>query len=280
MEHGYLDYTSLRRDSGTSNFSLMESLWIIFKHYRPLRMRFKNEVMKYMGSKNRIAKDILLIMLKERGGRAWVEPFVGGGNMIDKVDGIRIGGDFNQYAIQALVSIRDNVDDLPKSNQDFTESQYNRLKHSDEYPHKGYAGFAFSYGGKWLGGWRRYGAGKRDYIREAYVNAVRQSSRLQGVELINEGYDSLHIPNESLIYCDPPYESTTKYSNSFNHELFWDWCRDKALDGHIVFVSEYSAPADFECVWEKEITSSLTKDTGNKRAIEKLFTLSPKVPVV
>ena len=40
-----------------------------------------------MGSKNRIAKQILPIMLKQRGNRTWVEPFVGGGNMIDKVQG-------------------------------------------------------------------------------------------------------------------------------------------------------------------------------------------------
>jgi DNA adenine methylase len=48
--------------------------------------------MKYMGSKNRIAKYILPIMLAERKpDQWWVEPFVGGGNMIDKVDGNRIG---------------------------------------------------------------------------------------------------------------------------------------------------------------------------------------------
>jgi DNA adenine methylase len=41
--------------------------------------------------------------------------------------------------------------------------------------------------------------------------------------------------------------------------------------GHIVFVSEYNAPKDFKCVWEKEMVSSLTKDTGSKKAIEKLF---------
>lgn len=37
--------------------------------------------MKYMGSKNRIAKHILPIMLKEmqdKGYTTWVEPFVGG----------------------------------------------------------------------------------------------------------------------------------------------------------------------------------------------------------
>ena len=40
--------------------------------------------MKYMGSKNRIAKYILPIMLESRAeGMTWVEPFVGGANMID-----------------------------------------------------------------------------------------------------------------------------------------------------------------------------------------------------
>ena len=44
--------------------------------------------MKYMGSKNRIAKHILPIMLAEaekNGITKWVEPFVCGVNMIDKV---------------------------------------------------------------------------------------------------------------------------------------------------------------------------------------------------
>ena len=57
--------------------------------------------MKYMGSKHRIAKEIMPIMLKERGQRTWVEPFVGGGNMIDKVQGKRIGADINHYVIEA-----------------------------------------------------------------------------------------------------------------------------------------------------------------------------------
>ena len=39
--------------------------------------------MKYLGSKNRIAKHILPIMLEHRkGNMCWVEPFVGGANTI------------------------------------------------------------------------------------------------------------------------------------------------------------------------------------------------------
>jgi len=97
-----------------------------------------------MGSKNRIAKEILPIMLKERGGRIWIEPFVGGGNIIDKVEGERIGADINPYVIDALITIRDSVMDLPKNNKEFTEDDYKRLRYSDDYKYKGYAGFAFS----------------------------------------------------------------------------------------------------------------------------------------
>jgi DNA adenine methylase len=38
-----------------------------------------------------------------------------------------------------------------------------------------------------------------------------------------------------------------------------------------IFISEYSAPDDFECIWQKEIVSSLTKNTGSKKGTEKLF---------
>ena len=228
--------------------------------------------MKYMGSKNRIAKHILPIMLKQRGNRTWVEPFVGGGNMIDKVQGKRIGADINHYVIDALIAIRDNVTDLPKNNSEFTEDDYKQLKKTDDYKYKGYAGFSFSYGAKWMGGWSR-NARKCDYVNESYKNAVNQSPLLQGVEFVNKSYVDLQIPENSLIYCDPPYEGTTKYKDDFNHVVFWQWCRDMASKGHIIFISEYNAPDDFECVWKKEVVSSLTKDRGGKKAIEKLFTI-------
>lgn len=228
--------------------------------------------MKYMGSKNRIAKELLPIILKDRKDGQWyVEPFVGGGNMIDKVDGDRIGADSNRYAIEALIAIRDNANNLPKDNETFTEEMYKTLRSSDDYPFKGYAGFAFSYSGKWLGGWCRDGDNKRDYVNESYKNAVKQSPKLQGVHLIHCSYDELNVPDNSIIYCDPPYSNTTKYKDSFDHNQFWQWCRDKVKEGHSVFVSEYNAPDDFECVWSKEIVSSLTKNTGSKKGVEKLF---------
>lgn len=232
--------------------------------------------MKYMGSKNRHAKELLPIILKDRKPNQWyVEPFVGGANMIDKVDGNRIGGDFNPYVIDALESIRDNIEELPKNNKEFTEDMYRKLRNSNDYKFKGYVGFTASYGGKWLGGWSRTCAKakkQRDYIAESYRNAIKQSPLLQGIRFISCGYKDLLIPNDSIVYCDPPYANTTKYSNGFNHAEFWEWVRETSKN-NTVFVSEYNAPDDFECVWEKKVNSSLTKNTGGKKNIERLFKL-------
>lgn len=228
--------------------------------------------MKYMGSKNRIAKEIIPIMMADRQDRPWVEPFVGGGNLIDKVSGERIGSDNNPFVIDALKAIRDNVAELPKNNSEFTETDYKNLSASD-YRFKSYAGFAFSYGGRWMGGWCRDAKGGRDYVKEAHNNALKQSPRLKDVNLIHSNYYDLVIPENSLIYCDPPYQNTTDYKSKFNHDEFYEWCRLKATEGHVIFVSEYNAPDDFQCVWQKEICSSLTQNTGSKRAVEKLFRL-------
>ena len=95
-----------------------------------------------------------------------------------------------------------------------------------------------------------------------------------GVTFQNKPYYELELPPNSIVYCDPPYEGTTKYANDFDHNLFWNWVRNISKQGHTVYVSEYNAPNDFECVWQKEIVSSLTQDTGSKKVVEKLFKFS------
>lgn len=235
--------------------------------------------MKYMGSKSRYAKYLLPIMLAGRkDGQWWVEPFVGGGNMIDKVNGLRLGSDSDRYVIDALRDIRDNISLLPKDSTEFTEHDYSLLRHNDNI-FKGYLGYALSYAGKWLGGWRRGNAtdgSTRDYVKEAYNNAVKQHPKLQGIRLLCDSYDELDIPSNSIIYCDPPYNNTTKYKGGFDSDKFWYWCRSMSSKGHTVFVSEYNAPDDFECIWSKQVASSLTKDTGSKKSVEKLFKIKGK----
>lgn len=227
--------------------------------------------MVYMGSKRRIAKYILPIMLSYRKeGQTWVGPFVGGGNMIDKVKGNRIGADINKWVIEALITIRDNVDILPKNNKEFTEEDYKNLRNNDDCPFKGFAGFAYSFGGKWMNGYRR--GENRDFVKEAHTNAKKQSLLLQEVKFVNCSYDSLTIPKNSIIYCDPPYQNTTGYKINFDHTKFWQWVREKHKEGHTIFISEYNAPEDFEVLYEIDLLNTVCKKQGKYEvAKEKLF---------
>lgn len=101
----------------------------------------------------------------------------------------------------------------------------------------------------------------------------KQFPNLVGVDFRFSDYRKLEIPNNSIVYFDPPYEGTTGYNSTFDHSDFWGYVRMCHELGHTVFVSEYRAPKDFICVWEKNVNNSLTQDTGQKQGIEKLFTI-------
>jgi len=144
------------------------------------------------------------------------------------------------------------------------------------YAHIGFVGFACSFASKWFGGYAR---GKdnngnfRNYAAEGRRNLLKQAPKLKGMEFQCCDYKDLKIPPNSLVYADPPYSGTTKYSTSkgFDHKEFWNWCREQYSLGHTIFVSEYTAPPDFECIWQKKIVSGLDKNTGGKHGVEKLF---------
>jgi DNA adenine methylase len=222
-----------------------------------------------MGSKNRIAKHLLPIMLAERKpDQWWVEPFVGGANMIDKVEGKRMGNDSHDFLIALLVALRDGY--IPPT--DINKELYYAVKSKpQEYPKElvGFVGFLCSFGGKWWGGYAFNKKGD-NYAERGSRCLVKQAKNLGGVVFKSGSYLELEIPENSLIYCDPPYEGTTKYKDGFNHADFWQWCREKTTEGHTVFVSEYSAPNDFVCVKEIQHKTILDKNSQYQR-IEKLF---------
>jgi DNA adenine methylase len=227
-----------------------------------------------MGSKARIAKHILPIMLKNRKeGQWWVEPFVGGANMIDKVEGNRLGADLNNYLISLLQHCEEGLsNDLPDK---ISEDEYNHIKNNfDKYEDHliAHCGFNATFGAKWFGGYARARKGT-GYDRDVVCgknSLVKAMPLLKNVYFKCSAYFDLIIPKNSVIYCDPPYKGATKYKDGFCHDRFWDWCRAKAKAGHQVFVSEYNAPADFVCVWQKEIQSGLNTNS-TKKGIEKLF---------
>ena len=207
--------------------------------------------MKYLGSKARFAKDLLPIILKDRQpNQAYVEPFAGGMNMMDKVEGIRIANDQHEELMAMWQALIYEHWDPPKS---VSEAEYKHIQYNrNQYPKYlvAYVGFN-SFGGKWFAGYRRDNVGRRDYWGEHYRNITKQVPKLNGVQLSCKPYTELELPENSIIYCDPPYAATTKYRRDFDHDQFWDWCRQQRRAGHQVFVSEYNAPKDFTCIWEK-----------------------------
>ena len=230
--------------------------------------------MVYMGSKNRIAKELIPIITEKLKPNQWyVEPFVGGANMIDKIEHpYKLGADNNKYLIALLEAVQ-NGQELPEY---INKDEYIAVKtNKDNYPdwYVGFVGFVSSFRAKFFGGYSGYCTTKtgiqRNYVKERINNILKQN--LDGIKLVCSSYDALDIPANSIIYCDPPYNGTTKYKDSFDSDAFWQWCRDKAKEGHTVYVSEYNAPEDFKCIWEKQINSNL--GGTSKTATEKLFTI-------
>ena len=241
--------------------------------------------MVYMGSKNRIAKEILPIILKGiKQDQYYIEPFAGGFNCIDKVDKIlgyhhknKIASDCNKYLI-ALFKHLQVGGKLPKY---ITKDAYLKIK-DNKSNYKdwlvGYAGFICSFRGIFFSGYidnniyekstKRF----RIYQAEKRNNILKQTPSLKDIDIYNSDYKNLHFPDNSIIYCDIPYQNTAKYKEGdFNHNEFWDWCRKMKKQGHTIFISEYNAPSDFKCVWQKDINNNL--GSTSKTATEKLFTI-------
>ena len=239
--------------------------------------------MKYMGSKNRIAKyiaPIIQLSIDKNDITVYCEPFAGGMNMIDKIRcNQRIANDIHPQLMAMWQALQNGW--IPPEH--ISEDEYLYVKnHQDTLPpyYVGYVGFCSTFGARYFQGYARGfksdGITPRDESNEAYRNIMKQLPKLQNVSFTCGDYRQINIDN-SVIYCDPPYENTKCYSSTdvFNYDEFWDWCRDQNKR-NILFVSGYEAPDDFKCIWQKDTIvnfDSLRNENSNKKRTEKLFIL-------
>lgn len=234
--------------------------------------------MKFMGSKARIAKDISLIinnMIVENNIKVYIEPFVGGCNMIEHIKcKKKIGSDINEYLISMWRDLQNGFE-IPK---EMSKEMYNEIKNNKEnYPKSlvAIAGFCATYNAKWFGGYAGIVKTKvgtyRNYYDEAIRNIQKQVPKIKDVEFKYGDYRQYSNVKGALIYCDIPYQGTTQYGNNkdFDYEVFWNWVREMS-ETNIVLVSEYNAPDDFQCIWTKQLTTTLDKNS-RKKDVEKLF---------
>jgi DNA adenine methylase len=261
--------------------------------------------MRYQGSKARIVNDILPIITKNLYGtdRIFIDLFGGGMNVVSKVDHpYKIAVDVNKYMIDLWRDIkRDGVENvIPEyvTESDYKTAKEQYLSGSHKPYTKGQIGFiatACSYGGGWFNGYAKFNPNKNeDHVKEA-INGIKKQvdtfKFLYTTEFLDCHYVDAFawirrfgfyglskiepIPSDKVvIYCDAPYCETKGYESDFDHVKYWDWVRMYSKAGYEIYVSEYSAPSDFKCVWEKHISDGMgTTVKGRKQEVktERLF---------
>lgn len=154
-----------------------------------------------------------------------------------------------------------------------TIEEYEHIRENkDENPAlTGFVGFGCSFGGKWFGGLARNKRGN-NYCARAERSLLKDFEGLKNATFTCLDYKDVLIPDNAIVYADPPYKNTTGYSlGEFDHDEFWEYMRKISKD-HIVLISEQTAPDDFEIVWEKEQKRALDANKDNMFTItERLY---------
>ena len=240
--------------------------------------------MKYMGSKSRIKKHIVPILqqiIDCNNIEVYIEPFVGGANIIDSIKcNNKIGGDNSEPLIELLKYVRDGgvlPEEVPKELYDDVRSNKDTNKYEKWFV--GAIGFLASYNGRYFdGGYAKTVTSKsgsiRNYYDEAKRNILQQAKDLRGIEFKYGEYTQFSDVKNVLIYCDIPYKGKKQYgtSKNFDYKAFWKWAEEMS-ENNIVIISEEQAPKNFKCIWEQEVTR--TQDNNKRiKATEKLFVLN------
>lgn len=218
--------------------------------------------MYYMGGKVRQGKAIAGLVAQVLDDRPYVEPFCGALGAFAQVASHTksevILNDASTPVMrmwQFLHQCLDLDDVIPEY---ITEEDYYAMKEAGDVGdwHYAYIGHGMSFGGRWWGSYAKEVKGQTvpSYHRGARLklNTISRTNAMLEIgdklSLLNNSYDEIDLPPNSLIYCDPPYQGRSNgYSTTepFDSDSFWNWCRAKSADGHIVLVSEYHYPEDF-----------------------------------
>lgn len=239
--------------------------------------------MRYVGSKNRLSKELAPIIQSYITDEtvAYIEPFVGGANMIDKIKHHnKIGSDIHKELIALHNYNKNNSSLLPTtiSESEYIKVRKNKQQYDDWYV--GLVGFCASFGAIYFEGYARGynadGVTPRDVPNEAIRNLKKQSKNIQDIEFECKSftdYDPSDYKN-CVFYLDPPYRKTKKYSTGgFPYKEFDKWAIELAKN-NTVLISEYNMPEDkFECIWSKDVKVGISSQGNikNKKRVEKLF---------
>ena len=232
--------------------------------------------MQYFGGKARIAKEICDYLNSVRKpNQIFLEPMCGGLNITSRIGGKIIAYDYNKYLINLYNAILNGYE-LPDC---ISEEEYYKLKYNKDKDEvlAGFVGFGCSYSGKFFGNYAKNNTG-RNYCKNAKNSLMKKFSGIDkdNIQFLHSNYKDLN-PIDCLVYCDPPYRENTQSTmqsygvEEFDNDYFWDVMRKWSVNND-VYISEYEAPDDFECVLEISTKTDI-RCIGNikQNRIEKLF---------
>lgn len=181
----------------------------------------------YMGSKSKIAEDILAILPR---GKRFVDLFGGGFAMTHCA---MLSGKYEEFYYNELNPL---VVDMIK---------------------KAIAG--------------EYKNERRWIDRETFFNL----KDTDGYVKLCWSYEDYQYKDGDVVYCDPPYENTAKYSeDGFNHKKFYDWVAGRPYK---VYFSSYEiSDTRFYKVWSKEKTQLLNGQGARAKVQETVYCNQPE----
>ena len=245
--------------------------------------------MRYCGSKRKFMKYLLPILTKDMNENTlFVDLFGGGMNVVcDIPSEVKVAADYNKYVIALWKELQENgMKNIPTevSEEMYIDVKSDYINQTNKYKDFiiGYVGTCCSFGGSWFNGYARYNPNKNeDHIKEAYNGLKKQVENFIGLEktvFLHSSYDKVLLHKNDIVYCDPPYAATKKYLSDFDNEAFWEWARQASKKVKKLYISEYDAPDDFECIWQMEKKDGLGTQKGKKQNIkvEKLFVYNGK----
>ena len=121
----------------------------------------------------------------------------------------------------------------------------------------------------------QHNEGRNTVASLAIPRAAAQSAQIFGGQVLPItssvlDYEEVTIPEDSVIYCDIPYEGTDVYNKAegFDYERFYQWCERQTQP---VFISSYQMPEDrFDCIEEFTHRSTLSA-TANNLVTERIY---------
>ena len=107
------------------------------------------------------------------------------------------------------------------------------------------------------------------------LQSLEALERLQSLQMFTKSYDEVPIKENSVVYCDIPYENTAEYVNDgFNHKKFYDWAYNQK---ELVVISSYEVSDNrFKRVINLKKNSNLQGGFGNIKN-EGLFIAKNKI---